>query len=160
MVTWAEFTGEVPEFAAYVEGKLLGRKFLVMATIRAVGAPRVSGTEIIVKDGDLWLGGMTNARRWADLRRDPRIAIHCGQDDEATWRGDAKIAGVAVEVTDPAVLAGFAGEGGEGGGPPQMELFRIDVQEATAVRLEGEPPVALLVESWRPGAGVTTVRRD
>jgi hypothetical protein len=61
------------------------------------------------------------------------------------------------------VLAGFAGEGaegGQGGGPPQLELFRIDVREATAVRLEGEPPVALLVESWRPGAGVTTVRRD
>jgi hypothetical protein len=158
MVTWAEFTAEVPEFAAYVEERFRARKFLVMATIRADGAPRVSGTEVTFRHGDLWLAGMTNARRWADLRRDPRVAVHCGQDDEETWRGDAKVAGVAVEIADPAERTAIYDP--EGAGPPGFELFRIDLTEATTIRLEGEPPVALVVQSWRPGAGLTTVRRE
>jgi hypothetical protein len=155
MATWAEFTAEVPEFAAFVEQRLLAHKFLVMATVRPDGAPRVCGTEIMLRDGDLYLGGMPGTLRFADLRRDPRVAVHGAPDDEATWRGDAKIGGTAVEVTDPAELARFR----EPNQPPgDFELFRVDVTEASSVRLE-DPPVALIIESWRPGRPLKRVER-
>ena len=155
MVRWAEFTAEVPEFAEFVEARLRAHKFLVMATIRADGAPRICGTEIMFRDGDLWIGGMPDAHRFADLRRDPRVAVHGTPDDEASWKGDAKIGGTAVEVTDPAERDKFR----EPGQPPgDFELFRVDVTEASSVRLP-DPPVALVIESWRPGGGVKRVER-
>ena len=47
-----------------------------------------------------------------DLRRDPRVAIHSPSNDPdeahpGAWSGDAKLAGRAVEVTDPAVREAF-----------------------------------------------------
>jgi hypothetical protein len=155
MVTWAEFTAEVPEFASFVEGRLRAHKFLVMATVRPDGAPRLCGTEIMFKDGDLWLGGMPEARRFADLRRDPRVALHGTPDDQETWKGDARIGGTAVEVTDPAELDRFR-EPGQPPGP--FELFRVDVTEASSVRLP-DPPTALIIESWRPGRPLKRVER-
>lgn len=155
MATWAEFTAEVPEFAAFVEARLRAHKFLVMATVRPDGAPRVCGTEITFRDGDLWIGGMPNALRFADLRRDPRVAIHGTPDPEESWRGDAKIGGRAIEVTDPAELERFR----EPGQPPgDFELFRVDVTEAGSVRLP-DPPEALIIESWRPGRPLRRVER-
>ena len=157
MATWAEFEAEVPPFARFVTERLTAHKFLTMATVRADGGPRISGTEIVIADGELWLAGMTGARRWADLRRDPRVAIHGRPDDEATWTGDAKVAGRAVEV-DEAGRAAFAVARGQHPSPGEFELFRIDVTEATAVRLE-DPPVALIVETWHPGRPIKRVDR-
>jgi len=156
MATWAEFEAEAPEFARFVTDRLTAHKFLTMATVRADGAPRISGTEIVISGGQLWLAGMTGARRWADLRRDPRVAVHGRSDDEATWKGDAKVGGRAMEV-DEAERAAFAA-GMPAGAPGEFELFRIDVTEATSVRLE-DPPVALIVETWRPGEPLKRVER-
>ncbi|MBA3464363.1 MAG: pyridoxamine 5'-phosphate oxidase family protein, partial [Deltaproteobacteria bacterium] len=51
-----------------------------VATLRRDGSPRVSGTELTSYDGQLWLAGMPGALRFADLRRDPRFALHSGSD--------------------------------------------------------------------------------
>jgi uncharacterized pyridoxamine 5'-phosphate oxidase family protein len=155
MARWAEFTAEVPEFAAFVEGRLRAHKFLVMATVRPDGAPRVCGTEIMFREGDLWLGGMPGALRFKDLRRDPRVVIHGTPDDEATWRGDAKVGGRAIEVTEPEELDAFRDPNQP---PGDFELFRVDVTEASTVRLE-DPPVALIIESWQEGRPLKRVER-
>ena len=38
-----------------------------MATVRRDGAPRISGTEITFRAGQLWLGGMPGSLKCRDL---------------------------------------------------------------------------------------------
>src|SRR5919206_3464434 len=97
---------------------------------------------------------MTGNKRFADLRRDPRVAIHSGTDDPDVWSGDAKLAGRAVEVTDDAEKAAFRGEAEEVP-PGDFELFRVDVTEAVVVRLN-EVRDSLLIDVWREGMLVQT----
>lgn len=157
MADWTTFAAAAPELATRAEERLRAHKHLTVATLRADGAPRISGTEITLRDGQLWLAGMTGARRFADLRRDPRLAIHSASEDPDTWRGDAKVSGRAVEVTDTGEIRSFAGAL-EDSPPGEFELFRVDVAEVVVVRL-GEPADHLVIEAWHEGRGVTSVRR-
>lgn len=157
MATWQEFSELVPETAERVFERFEAHRHKTMATIRADGSPRISGTEVPIKFGEVWLGGMTGTKRFADLRRDPRVAIHSASEDAAAWTSDAKIAGRAVEVTDPATQAAFRGAAEE---VPEgaFELFRIDVTEAVVVRLSDERD-RLLIDVWHEGGPARTVER-
>src|SRR5690349_3584442 len=101
MASWAEFAAAEPELAARVEERFAIRKHKTLATIRKDGSPRISGIEIQFEQGQIVLGMMPESRKLADLRRDPRVAIHSPTDDPpldrpAAWRGEAKISGRAV----------------------------------------------------------------
>jgi len=158
MTTWQQFSQEAPQLAARVAARFAAHKHKVMATLRADGSPRLCGTEVEIVDGELWLGGMTGNRRFADLRRDPRVAVHSGSDEPDTWSGDARVSGTAVEVTDltdhERYRAGVTGEIPSG----PFELFRIDLAEAVVVELDDAREV-LVVRSWRPGLPVREVLR-
>lgn len=76
------------------------RRHKTIGTLRADGSPRISGIEAAFEDGELVFGSMPNARKGADLRRDPRFALHSATVDpvegsEARWPGEAKISGRA-----------------------------------------------------------------
>jgi hypothetical protein len=101
---------------------------------------------------------MTGNRRFADLRRDPRVAIHSGSDDPDVWSGDARVGGVAIEVTDEAGRARFRGGAGEVP-PGPFELFRIDLTEAVLVRLD-EARENLLIDSWQVEGGLKSSVRS
>ena len=126
-------------FAARVRKLMSSRKHLTMATLRKDGSPRISGTEIRIRDGQLTIGSMTSSLKTLDLRRDPRIAIH-GPSNEPTksggWRGEAKIAGRAVEIP--------SGHGGE--------AFRIEIEEAVITGLN-KTRDSLVIESWTSERG-------
>ncbi len=158
MPTWDEFRVAVPDLARLAEARLLAHKHLTMATIRRDGAPRISGTEAVLRDGDLWLAGMTGARRFADLRRDPRVALHSGSEDPDTWTGDAKVSGVAAQTTDPGDYRRFAEDPDQASHPGDFELFRVDITDVVVVRLSDDKD-HLIIESWRPGRGLTRVER-
>lgn len=158
MSTWAEVEEAAPALAAAVRERLLAHKHLTMATLRRDGAPRLCGTEVVLRDGQLWLAGMSEARRFADLRRDGRVALHSGSDDPPQWHGDARVSGRALEVVDPAELAEFVG-GLDEQPPGSFELFRVDVTELVHVQL-GTPADHIVVQSWREGRGATRVRRQ
>ena len=157
MATWQEFSEQAPELAARAFERFEAHRHKTMATIRADGSPRISGTEVPIQQGEMWLGGMTGNRRFADLRRDPRLAIHSGSEDPDVWTGDAKLAGRAVEVTDEAGKAAFRGEAQEVP-PGDFELFRIDLSEVSVVRLS-DAKDHLLIDIWREGEPVRTVER-
>ena len=92
-----------------------------------------------------------------DLLRVPRSPLHSGSVDLPARTGDAAPAGWAAEVTDPALVD--AVNGGDPGEGAPSHPFRADIGEVVVVRL-GEPADHLVVESWRPGRGVTRpVRR-
>lgn len=157
MSTWYQVECAAPELAAAVRSRIQSHRHLTMATLRRDGAPRISGTEVVLRDGELWLAGMAGARRLSDLRRDARVAVHSGSDDPPGWSGDAKIAGYAAEVTGSAQLAMFAG--GQGPSPPGLfELFRIEICEVVHIGLGG-PPDHLVVWAWHEGRGLTRVER-
>ena len=150
VASWAEVVSAEPEFADRVRHLLTSHKHLTLATLRKDGSPRISGTELQIEDGNLWLGMMTRSMKALDLRRDPRLALHSPSVDppegaESGWLGDAKVAGQGVEVT-------------EGESPKRGHRFRIDITEVVLTRV-GNPPDHLLIESWHPGRGLEVRRR-
>jgi hypothetical protein len=155
--SWREFGEEAPELAAWVLERFEAHRHKTMATIRPDGSPRISGTEVPIRLGQVYLGGMTGNKRFADLRRDPRVAIHSGSDEPEIWTGDAKLAGRATEVTDPAEMAAFRGTAEEVP-PGDFELFRVDLAEVVAVRLSDDRD-HLVIDVWREGLPVRTVVR-
>jgi hypothetical protein len=159
MANWSEVEAAAPELAARARATLDAHKHKVLATLRRDGSPRLSGIEATIVDGELWLGMMPGSRKALDLRRDPRLALHSASvdppsDDPSAWPGDAKLAGRAVEVDDPALLERLgAGEGGGG-----AHLFRVDVTEVVHTRV-GEPAYHLVIEVWDEGAGLRRLKR-
>ncbi|HEX5370424.1 MAG TPA: pyridoxamine 5'-phosphate oxidase family protein [Dehalococcoidia bacterium] len=157
MARWQDIVDSEPGFATEVRSRFDAHKHKTMATLRADGSPRISGIEVTFSDGDIWIGSMAGARKAADLRRDPRLALHCASEDPpedpTAWTGDAKLSGRAELIDDPQRLASMGGDG-DGSG----DLFRIDVTEAVLTRV-GTPPDHLVIETWVKGRGLSRVER-
>lgn len=158
MARWEDVEKAVPDLAGRVRRLLDAHKHKTMATLRRDGSPRISGTEVTFLGGDLWIGSMPGAVKQLDLRRDPRIALHSAspdadEGDPGSWPGDAKLAGRAVHVTDPAEKATFwAAQAGPA--PPDLdgaELFRIEPLEVVLTWID--PPASMVIESWHEGIG-------
>jgi hypothetical protein len=155
MPSWSRVETEAPELAARARGFLDAYVHKTLATLRRDGSPRISGTEANFADGELWLGSMWRSLKALDLQRDPRFALHSGSADPPNWTGDAKLAGLVEEVTDPERIAAINGEGAP---PGPSHLFRADITELVVVRL-GEPADHLVIETWHMGRGVTRRER-
>jgi Pyridoxamine 5'-phosphate oxidase len=155
MPRWSEFEAEAPALAARVRARLEAHKHKTIATLRGDGSPRISGTETEIKDGDLWIGSMWQARKARDLQRDPRFALHSGSDDPSEWTGDAKLAGVAEEIVEPERMKEINGEHTT---PGSMHLFRLDLDEVSTVGLD-DARKALVIEVWTPEHGIRTMKR-
>jgi hypothetical protein len=154
MTSWREFEEAEPAFAARVRTLFDAGRHKTIATLRADGGPRISGIECEFDGGELRFGSMSGARKGADLRRDPRFAIHSPtthpeEGKEAEWPGEAKIAGRAV----PADPVGAEGEDGADG-----DAFVADIAEVVITALDPEATM-LVVESWTPARGRWRVER-
>lgn len=171
MATWSEVEQAVPELATAVRAAFDAHKHKVLATLRADGSPRLSGNEATFRDGDVWLGMMYESRKALDLRRDARMELHSAPVDEELKLGDARLAGRAVEVTDPEMLRSFVAEAAAGGAdaggdapaepqePPEpYHLFRVDVTDITLIRV-GDPADHLVIESWSGDDGYKRIER-
>lgn len=155
MTSWSQVEAEAPELAGAARRFLDAHVHKTLATLRRDGSPRISGTEVVFADGDLFIGSMWRSVKALDLQRDSRFALHSGSDDPPAWTGDAKLAGHMEEVTRPERIAAVIGDPAPGG---SAHLFRADVTELSVVRL-GDPADHLIVESWHEGRGVTRRKR-
>jgi len=140
----------VPDLALRVQGLFDAHRHKTIATLRADGSPRISGIEAVFKDGELTFGSMPHARKGADLRRDPRFALHSATVDpvegaEAGWPGEAKISGRAI-------AAGAITDG------PDGDLFQAAITEVVHTHLNAGATM-LVVEWWTPTQGLRTVER-
>ena len=160
MASWRDVEASAPELAAAVRALFDAYRHKTLATLRKDGSPRISGIEVAFIDGDIWFGGMWQSLKALDLQRDPRFALHSGTGDAdpTAWKGDAKIAGRAVEITDPARIAAIQAASGGEAPPGPSHLFRADVAEVVVTRV-GDPPDHLVIELWREGRGVTRIER-
>ena len=145
MTAWQEVEKSVPEFAARVRALFDAHRHKTIATVRADGAPRISGIEANFSGGDLVFGSMPDARKGADLRRDPRFALHSATVDpvegaEAQWPGEAKISGRATAA-------------------PGSDLFHADITEVVHTHLD-EKATKLVIEWWTPAQGLQRVERE
>ncbi len=155
MPSWSAFEEAAPGLAAEIRARFDAHAHKTLATLRRDGAPRISGTESMVIDGELWAGSMPGARKAHDLLRDPRYALHSGSDDPPGWAGDAKVAGRAEVITDPDRIEAIV----QGKAPPgPLHLFRLDVAEASTVALN-EAGDGIVVTWWTPEAGVRVLER-
>jgi hypothetical protein len=157
MATFADVLAEEPEFAARVRACFEAHRHKFLATLRADGSPRISGIEMSFVAGEPWLAGMPRSAKFADLRGDPRFALHSGSDEPDTWTGDAKVSGRAVEVTEPAERAAFADAAGLPG-PSGFDLFRVELDQVVLTAVNDDKS-ALVISSWRPGRGLTRTER-
>jgi len=155
MPSWSDFEAAAPELAARVRARLDAHTHKTLATVRADGSPRISGTETQLADGELWIGSMWQARKARDLQRDPRFAIHSGSDDPPDWTGDAKLAGVVEEITDADEVRRRNGEAGASG---PSHLFRLDLREVSTVGLNDDR-TGLVIDVWTPDRGLRSIRR-
>jgi hypothetical protein len=146
--SWTRFAEEAPELADAIAGRFASHLHHVLATLRRDGAPRCSGTEVIFGDGQLWLGMMPGSRKALDLRRDARFALHSAPVETDLLAGDAKLAGLGSEVTDPAVARAVFTATGHGDVGDDALLFRLELTDASLVRVEGDH---LVIDSWHPG---------
>jgi hypothetical protein len=156
MPSWSDFEAAAPELAAAVRARLDAHAHKTLATLRSDGSPRISGTETALIDGELWLGSMWQARKAHDLQRDPRFALHSGSDEPDNWTGDAKLAGVAEEITDPERVKAINGDKAP---PGPSHLFRLDLREVSTVGLD-ESRKAIVIDVWTPERGVRRIKRS
>ena len=145
MASWQEFVEATPDFARRVEELFTAYKHHTMATVRKDGGPRISGTEVDIESGELCLGMMPATRRAADLRRDPRLAIHSHSidppdGDPGAWSGEAKLTGSAKEIADDQRAS---------------DRFCVDIEQVVLTRIESRQ---LVIETWTPEHGL--VRRQ
>ena len=150
MTAWRDVEQAEPEFARRVRELFDAHRHKTIATLRADGSPRISGIEVGFVDGQLTFGSMPNARKGADLRRDPRCALHGPTVDpvegsESAWPGEVKVSGRAIAVC--------ATEGQDG------DLFHLDIAEVAHTHLN-EKATMLVVEWWTPDGGLRTVERE
>lgn len=150
LTTWRDVEAAEPEFARRVRELFQARRHHTVATLRQDGSPRISGIEVVFEDGELAFGSMPEARKGADLRRDPRFALHCATVDpspgeEAKWPGEAKVSGRAI-LCDPAA-------------EQTGDRFRVDVTGVVHTHLN-ESAGMLVIDVWTPDRGLRRIERD
>ena len=151
MTAWRDIERAEPEFAQRVRALFDAHRHKTIATLRADGSPRISGIEAVFDEGELVFGSMAGARKGADLRRDPRFALHSATVDpvkgsEAQWPGEAKISGRAIAA-------------GPNTQRPESDRFHADINNVVHTHLNQEATM-LVVEWWTPTNGLQKIERD
>ncbi|HEX3834784.1 MAG TPA: pyridoxamine 5'-phosphate oxidase family protein [Solirubrobacteraceae bacterium] len=151
MAAWRDVEQAEPEFAQRVRALFDAYRHKTIATLRADGSPRISGIEAVFEHGELAFGSMPNARKGADLRRDPRFALHSATVDpvegsESQWPGEAKISGRAIAAIPMT----------EG---PDSDRYTADIAEVVHTHLNEEATM-LVVEWWSPARGLRRIERE
>ena len=155
-MNWDALSAAEPDLAATVEARFGAFTHHTLATLRQDGSPRTSGIEVRIVGGELWLGMMPDSLKALDLRRDPRFALQANPGAGTDMGGgDVRVSGRAVEVgdNDPAKAAYVK----EVEPPEPFHLFRTELTEVTRTYVEDEK--YLVVQVWKPGAPVRTLKR-
>lgn len=167
MPSYGDLVDAEPELAERVRAILTAAQNAVIGTLTRDGTPRLSGADAHFHERDLYLWSMPGARKGADLRRDPRVAVHSIPWDSRMPRdgaadvglADAKVTGRAELVTDAATYASFRTwlsrvRGSEQ--PDDWDLFRVDLSAVAVVFVDDG---RLAVDHWSAGGGRSTTRR-
>jgi Pyridoxamine 5'-phosphate oxidase len=158
VASWGEIEGFAPDLARLARDLFEAHVHKTLATLRVDGSPRISGIEAKFIGADLWFGSMPGSRKSADLARDPRFALHSGSIDPPGWQGDAKLSGLAEEVTEARRKEEIFRAMGAAEVDPTSALYRADVRELSVTRLTAAGD-ELAIDSWSEAGGVRSLTR-
>jgi nitroimidazol reductase NimA-like FMN-containing flavoprotein (pyridoxamine 5'-phosphate oxidase superfamily) len=161
ITTWADFAEQAPDLAALAAARIEAHGLALLATLRADGAPRISGIEPLVRGGQLWFGMMPDSRKVADLERDPRFALHSATIDKNVAEPDVKLDGRAIAVPEAspemdAYKAAFEAATGHPVPDGPINLFVADLTGVSSLRPDTDH---LVIEWWHPGDGPHSTKR-
>ena len=83
-----------------LDAYLAGERTCTVASVGADGSPHVSALWFAWDGDHLWLYSITRSQRWADLVRDPRVAVLVEAGEEYTDLRGVEIRGSASVVGD------------------------------------------------------------
>jgi hypothetical protein len=136
-LAWPDFAQEAPELAELGARMLCGFTLAYLATLRADGSPRVHPVTVTVADTGLYIYAVSSTPKVADLRRDPRYAMHAFPtfDDEGFRDDEFACGGSAKEIDDRSLydaVAELHNDTIHAGDP----MFRLDLSWALHKRRE------------------------
>jgi len=147
---WLDFAARAPELAGHGQ-RLLAEPhgYAYLATTSADGSPRVHPVAPIRTHRGLFVAIGRRSPKLADLRRDPRMALHATvlpPDDE-----EFAVRGRVVEIDDPAERAAAVAGATDGAQlADHLALFELDLLEVGWARWsDGKPERAW----WRAADG-------
>ena len=162
MTGWDGFATAAPTIAeVFARRHAATGNLCMLGTLRPDGFPRISPMEPRFFEGELWLVGMPDTAKFADLAADPRFTLHTATVDTHVTEGDAKVWGRVEHVGDPALHARFAedlfaGTGLDLRGATFDQFLRADIVGASSVAVGGGH---LDITVWREGRAETVVRK-
>jgi Pyridoxamine 5'-phosphate oxidase len=158
MASWSEFAAAEPTLAAAIRALLqqYGPGMAYLATVRPDGGPRVHPVSPVITSGGLFCFVVDSPKR-RDLERDGRYALHSYPPEESD--DEAYVAGRAVPVTDPAIIARLA-DALRASSEVDWRLFEFTVESAMlrrhgptgALPLASSPSTPPVTHTWRDPA--------
>lgn len=148
-VPWSTVERESPALAESAAARFAASARHVLATMTVSGAPRVSGTTVEIRDGELLVPVVLRSPKGTDLLGDPRCVLHSNPGD-GSMVGDVKITGVGVGVD----LVGSDGEPRPHGREPVMVAVHVTSLELSVRdRATGEITVTRWDAAGAAGTG-------
>lgn len=137
MVTWRAFQEEAGELASFGRERIDGQVSF-LATVRPDGGPRVHPVTPWIVDGHLYVRMYRTSPKVADLRRDPRYALHSMMDNDDGVGGEFSLTGRADEVDDPGATSTAFASIGETVGERPLALFELGVDGVMTTQYVGD----------------------
>lgn len=162
MISWSELTAAAPTIAeVFLRRHAAAGNLCMLATLRADGSPRISPLEPRIFEDRLWIVGMPQTTKFADLARDPRFCLHTATVDTHPVDGDAKLTGYVRHVPDREQQERFAQHLFEQSGPDVRgqafeTFYAADLTGASTVTLDNGH---LDITIWTPGSAERVVRK-
>jgi Pyridoxamine 5'-phosphate oxidase len=160
---WAQFKQVSGDLGAVTLERMGSTHLCLVATCRHDGWPRISPVEPYFVSGELMVGFMAKSHKLADVRRDPRIAIHSIVTRWEADEGDVKLYGMVVPLADEPRRRMFqrAVERAHGWNPDpepysaEYGIFAIDIRIAGYARFTKG-----FYETWAWRSGEQGLRRQ
>jgi hypothetical protein len=151
MPGWREMELGAPKIARLGMARLNTTRIAMLGTLRRDGSPRISPIEPYLVDGCLLVGAMTWSGKAADLRQDPRYALHSTVTGPDNGEGELKLYGLAVEAS-PGLRAEAADAWWSAQPPGKAIVFALGIARALFVAWDLQRGV-MTVHRWSPQAG-------
>jgi hypothetical protein len=150
---WAEVEARQPRLAGVGLDKLNSPGVVLVGTVRRDGSPRITPVEPFFWEGELWLMMGLDSWKAKDLMRDPRVLVHSIVTSPEGKAGEYKVRGRAVLEEgghlNQSVAAAVANQKDYTPVPGKFHLLRVDIEEITFVRWDGDNDQYLT--RWPPG---------
>ena len=151
MADWRDLEQGAPGIACLGMARLAAVPVAMLGTVCPDGSPRISPVEPYLVGGQLLIGAMAWSRKVADLRRDPRCALHSVVTGPDTGEGELKLHGSAVPAA-PELRGAAVGAWWSEHPPDQAAVFSLRI--ATALFIEWDLQHRLMTtHRWTPRDG-------